>query len=191
MELLKNTILPALAKRWKLAAVVAVAMAGYVLWCHFAPKPPKPGTIVQATESPKIAAMPRKIVTAKVAVVVDRSTALKRLGLPVPDVSTGELLQAVDTPPTQHGSTTVVMLNVSTGRTTATTIIKPAPWFALERGNILGAEVGIGHFGRYYQGDYQRDIFQIKGVYFSGRGAVTSYQDLTDLRVGFRGEYRW
>lgn len=188
---LKNIVFPALRKRWKLALVACLAILGYLAWSWYGPKPPKPGAIIQAAESSKTVDMPRKIITAKVQVVADRSTALKRLGLPVPDVSTGELLQAVDTAPAQYGSTTAIFLNVSTGRTTATTIINPPPWFALERGNILGAEVGIGAAGRYYQGDYQRDIFQVKGVYFSGRGAVTSYQDLTDWRVGFRGEYRW
>jgi hypothetical protein len=180
-----------LKKWWKLVVVALVLLAGYLAWSWYGPKPPKPGSVIQAVESPKTVDMPRKVLIAKVVVVADRSTALKRLGLPISSVSTGELLQAVDTPPTRYGSTTAIMLNVSTGRTTATTIVKPAPWFSLERGNILGAEVGIGAAGRYYQGDYQRDIFQIKGVYFSGRGAVTSYQDLTDWRVGFRGEYRW
>jgi len=183
-------LLPLLKKWWKLAAVGLVLLAGYLAWSWYGARPPKPGAVVQAVESPKIATMPRKIITAPVAVVADKAAAAKKLKIPEPDLHE-ELQTAIDAPPLKHGGTVAVFLNTSTGQTRLDIIVKPAPWFALERGNILGAEVGIGAAGRYYQGDYQRDFFQIKGIYFSGRGAVTSYQDLTDYRLGFRGEYRW
>jgi len=183
-------LLPLLKKYWKLAAVAALLLCGYLAWSWYGARPPKPGAIMPAVESPKIATMPKKTITSPVVVVADKTAAAKKLKLPEPDLHE-ELQTAIDAPPLKHGGTVAVFLNTSTGQTRSVTIVKPVPWFALERGNILGAEVGIGAAGRYYQGDYQRDIFQIKGVYFSGRAAVTSYQDLTDWRIGFRGEYRW
>jgi len=190
MELLK--------KWWKLAAVALILLSGYLTWCWYGPKAPKPGTVVQAVESPKIATMEKRSITPKhVMVIADKAKAVDKLGLtPAAIRINEELLTAPVAPATRYGSTTAVFLNTSTGQTRSIDIIKPAPWFALERTNYLGGSIGASIFdGTMYRGYYRRDILQIKGVYLQGEGQAISKPDSRYERGDLIGwmnlEYRW
>lgn len=184
------------APKWRRYVWLAVALfvAAYLAWCRFGPQPVKPGAMIAVHTSAKVADMERKAVTPKkVMVLTPKKEAVERLNLPPGEAANDdeEIVEATDAPASHYGTTTVTFLNMSTGQPRTVIRVKEAPWFSFERGNTLGVEVGIGSHGRYYQGDYQRDICQVKGVYLSGRGSVMSYASETDWRAGTRLEYRW
>lgn len=180
-------------RRW-LWAGVALFGAVYLGWCKWGPQPIKPGQTVAAVTSPKVADMERKTVQPKkLMVFTPKAEAVKKLKLPASqgDDAEEEIFEATDTPATRYGSTTTTFVNMSTGMPRSVVTAKAAPWFQFERGNTVGAEVGIGSRGRYSQGDYQRDILSVKGVVIGARATAISYPTETDLRIGARAEYRW
>lgn len=184
------------APRWRLwlwAGIATFALA-YLAWCKWGPQPAKPGAIIKATTSPKIADMERKAVTPKkLMVFTPKAEAVKKLKLP-PDQAGNddeELFEATEAPPNRYGLTTATFVNITTGKPRTVIVVKKAPLFQFERGNRVGAEYGISSKGRYFQGDYQRDIISVKGVVLGVRGAVISYPSETDATAGVRAEYRW
>ena len=184
------------APRWKrntLLAVVAMA-AVYLLWCRFGPQPIKPGQTVAAVTAPKIATMAREEITPRrVVVFKDKAEAVKRLNLPKEQAANPQekLLDATVAPASRYGTTTAVFLNTSTGKPRSTVTANKAPWFAFERGNEIGGEIGVGNRGRYIQGDYQRDLASVKGAIIGIKLGATSYLTETDWQTGVRLKYRW
>lgn len=182
--------------RWQLwcTAALAVFALVYLAWCKWGTPPVKPGQTVDAVTSPKVADMERKpVAPAKLMVFTPKAEAVKRLKLPPQEAANEdeEVFEATDAPPTRYGTQTVTFVNMSTGTPRSVVTAKTAPWFRFERGNTAGVECGLGPKGRYFQGDYQRDICSIRGVILAARVSVTSYPTETDWRAGARVEYRW
>jgi hypothetical protein len=173
---------------------VVLFVVTYLLWCRFSPPPVRHGQIVAAKTSPKIVDMERKAVTpAKVMVFTPKANAVHKLKLPETEAANDkeEVFEATDAPASRHGTTTTTFINMSSGMPRSVIQVKKSPWFSFERGNRVGIEYGIGSHGNYYQGDYTRDVLQVKGVYVSGHMATTVYRSEADFRVGVRAEYRW
>jgi len=182
-----NNFLTAPAWRRYLWLAVAVALAGYLLWCRFGTQPIKPGTTVDAPTSPQIAQMARaEIHPQKVVVFADKAAAVKKLGLPPEQAMDPKeaLFQSTSTPATRHGSTTTTFLNTSTGRPRSVTTILPAPWFALERTNYAGVGIGMSSSdGVVYQAFLKRDLAQVKGVYLQGEAQVIARPSSIDRKL--------
>lgn len=177
-----------------MALALALFFGAYLVWLRFSPAPAKPGAILQAVTSPKIADMEKRAVTPKrLMVFTPKAEAVKKLKLPPEQAGNAqeEVFEATETPATRYGSTAVTFLNLSTGHPRTVIQVKEAPWFRFEQGNTTGVEYGIGSGGRYFQGDYQRDICSIKGVVVQGKVSVTSYPGETTAQAGVRAEYRW
>ena len=184
------------APKWRRYLWLFLVLFGmaYLAWCKWGPQPVKPGATIAAQTSPKIADMPRKMITPKKLVVFkDKQAAVEKLGLPPEEggKKDEELLEGLKIPALKYGGDSAVFINTSTGQTRTTIQANKAPLFRFERGMELGAEVGMGAKGRYVQGDIQRDVFSVKGVIVGGKAAVTSYPTETDWRIGIRAKYQW
>ena len=182
---------------WLIIAAVIFTLI-YLAWCRWGPQPAKPGSvIISAPPAPAIAQMETKTVyVPQLVVVKDKPAAVKKLGLPASEAFNPkeELLTSTAVQAARYGSKVTTFVNISTGKARTDVTINESPWFSFERGNIIGTEAGIGLRGQYYQADYQRDIFQIKGVYVSVKGTALAYPQSvkdSDLRAGVRVDYRW
>lgn len=171
-------------------SVLGISGSIYLAWSIWGPRPPAPGQTITATPVKAIEAMPQKVITSKVRVIADPVRATEKLKIDPPFVNE-ELQTAVAVPQTRYGATSTTFLNTSTGQSRVVIRAAPAPWFRLERGNSIGAGVGINRDGRYATIDYQRDILSVKGIVLAGKVGVTSYTDKTDARAEVRAEYRW
>jgi hypothetical protein len=182
--------------RWQLwvAAALIIFAAVYLAWCKWGAKPVRPGQTVAAVAPSSVKDEPKKAITPKQVIVYrDRVKVVEKLGLPAAEGANDEeeVIEATEAPASRYGTQTATFVNVSTGQVRSVVKANSAPWFRFERGNTAGAEIGIGPKGRYFQGDYQRDILSVKGVILAGRVSVTSYPGQTDARAGVRAEYRW
>lgn len=186
--------------RWRLCLYGALFLFAvvYLAWCRWGTKPIKPGQIVAAKTSPKVADMERKVVhPQKLMVVHPKAEAVRRLQLPKEEAANAqeEVFEATDAPASKYGTTTITFANLSTGMPRTVIKAKEAPWFRFERGNEIGVEGGIGTRGKYSQIDYQRDILSVKGVVMSGKasGIYTpdAREDKGEFRIGVRVKYQW
>jgi hexokinase len=88
-----------------------------------------------------------------------------------PDAIIAELEEWIDTaevPPAPNGATVLTKIDTTTGETSNQIEMKPPPWFALERGNTLGAGYEIGSQGTKIPLYYRRDILRVKDVHLIG-----------------------
>ena len=179
------------SRRYAYFALIAFGVV-YLLWLKFGRQPVRPGEIISGQTAAAVKDMDRKVVASKLMVFTPKAEAVRKLGLP-PEQSINpdeEIIESTDAPPSQYGTTTTTFVNMSTGLPRSVIKAKETPWFSFERGYTLGAEAGIGSKGRYYQGDVQYDLLQIKGLHIGVKGSVTSYPSETDVRGGVRIEYR-
>lgn len=177
-------------KRLIIYIVLGISGAIYLAWSIWGPIPPAPGQTITAPTAKVVKDMPQKVITSRVKVIADPVRATEKLKIDPPQ-QREELQTAVTVPQNRYGATASVFLNQSTGESRTVIRANTAPWFRLERGNTLGAGIGLDSNGRYATVDYQRDILSVKGVVLTGKVGVTSYTDKTDARAEVRAEYRW
>lgn len=170
--------------------VLGISGVIYLVWSIWGPRPPAPGQTITAPTAKVVKDMPQKVITSRVKVIADPVRAAEKLKIDPPQVHE-ELQTAVVVPQSRYGATSTTFLNTSTGQSRTVIKANESPWFRFERGNTIGAGVGINRDGRYATIDYQRDILSVKGIVLAGKVGVTSYTDKTDARAEVRAEYRW
>lgn len=181
----------------KQKAIAGASIAGIVLaiaygcWLKLGATPVKPGQTIPNLPPPKaVKDEPVKTVQVPVIVYRDRERVITKLGLP-PAEAKEEVQTAAVIPAMKYGGKAAVYLNTTTGKSRMAVVANEAPWLAWERGNTVGIGAGISREGRYFTGDYKRDVLSVKGVVLAGQVGVTSFQDRTDARAEIRAEYRW
>jgi hypothetical protein len=99
-----------------------------------------------------------------------------------------EVIDTADIPPSHNGHTAIVTMDTTTSTAHTQIKEKPAPWFALERGNAIG-----GGVEQHFNGDskakvyYNRDLFRIKDMYIKGEIAGKARIDAPKDKDRFEG----
>lgn len=156
------------APRWKPIAYAAGAccVAGYLYWSLVHMPAPRPGAITRAAPAvtaPKVAGPILK----KPLQVVPKPAVRKAF----PNLDLQEELEVLDTadiPAAENGVQTVTFINISTGIASTVYTPKPAPWFALEDRNRIGAGYEISTEGTRIPVYYRRDLLRVKDLHLVG-----------------------
>ena len=181
------------APPWKLIVVAACALCvvGYLFWCLVHIPVPKPDVFTKAAPAvmaPKVAgptlAVPLKVVP-KAAV----RKALPSLVIPEGD----EVIDTADIPPMPNGVKAVTFMDVSTGEATTQYTPKPAPWFALEDRNTVGAGYEASTEGSRVPIYYRRDILRVKDLHLVGEvgGKIPVGAGKVEGHAGAYAEWRF
>lgn len=154
--------------KWRLIgfAICGLCAAGYLCWSLVPTPIPKPGVFSQAAPAvtaPKVAG-PRLNVPLR---VVPKQAAKKALpSITIPEGS--EVIDTADIPAAPDGVQVITFLNLSSGEATTRYAPKPAPWFALESRNTLGAGYEAGTEGTRVPIYYRRDLMRVKDLHLVG-----------------------
>lgn len=152
---------------WRLTlyGVFFLAAAGYLAWSIWGPRPQQHVEGFKPTK-PAVATakVPGPVVKAPIKIVPKKDVAAKYPEAPI--TNSEEWVDTVDVPPAKNGAVVLTKIETQTGEVTNIIEMKPAPWFALERTNIIGAAIDVGTRGQKVSGYYKRDIFRIKDAYF-------------------------
>lgn len=181
--------------RWRVYGVFGLLIAAYCAWLFLHKPDIKPGQVITAPPAkavknePQVAVKPKQIIAYR-----DTVKVVEKLGLP-PAQPQERIIQAVDVPKLKYGGTAATFLDMSTGKSRTQIRANKSPIFAFLDDNTLGLEAGYGTKGQYYQGDYKRDVLQIKEVVTAIKGTFIKYPHSVkyddEFRVGIRFEYRW
>jgi len=155
--------------RWKLAsfALLAIFAAVYLYWSIARTRSPEAGAVTrpasavkaEKVEGPKLR-VPLKIVPAKAA-----QKTFPQIGTIAPSQP---VVDTARIPLAENGGSTVTFMNVSTGVASTVFIPAPAPWFALESRNTLGAGYEASTAGVRVPIYYRRDILRVKDLHLVG-----------------------
>ena len=181
------------APQWKLivVAICALCAVGYLFWSLVHIPVPKPGVFTQAAPVvtvPKVAgptlAVPLRVVP-KAAV----RKALPSLVIPEGD----EVIDTADIPAMPNGVQTITFMDISTGEATTQYTPKPAPWFALEDRNTLGAGYEASTDGARVPVYYRRDVLRVKDLHLVGEvgGKIPLGPGKTEGHAGAYAEWRF
>jgi hypothetical protein len=146
------------------AGVILIGLI-YLGWSLWGNKPQSPAQgFVAARPAIKTAKVQGPTVAIK---VVPREAVLKTFptaDIPEPLV----VVETADIPQAPNGATAIVTMDPQTGETETIVQNNEAPWFALERGNTIGAGLRIGTQGQRIPVYYRRDLLRIKDVHLVG-----------------------
>lgn len=151
---------------WRLTLYVVffACFVGYLAWSIWGPRPQQHVEgFKPAKPAVSAAKVPGPIVKVPVKIVPKKDVEAKYPEAPITDSE--EWVDTVDVPPTKNGAVVLTKIETQTGEVTNLIEMKPAPWFALERTNIIGAAIDVGTRGQKVSGYYKRDIFRIKDAY--------------------------
>lgn len=157
------------APKWRMIvlAVLALCAAGYLCWSLVHTPTPKPGVVTlpaPAVTAPKVAG---PIMKAPLRIVPKPAVERKfpQIGSIAPNE---EVVDTAEIPATDNGGSTITFTNITTGLSSTVFIPKPAPWFALEDRNTLGAGYETSTEGTRVPVYYRRDLVRVKNLHLLG-----------------------
>jgi hypothetical protein len=157
------------APKWRLITLVVLALcaAGYLCWSLVHTPTPKPGAITHpapAVTAPKVVG-PMLQVPLR---VVPKAAVQRKFPQIGPISPREEVVDTADIPAMENGGSTLTFTNITTGLSSTVFIPKPAPWFALESRNTLGAGYEKSTEGDRVPIYYRRDLVRIKNLHVLG-----------------------
>ena len=179
--------------RWRIGVYAALLLFGivYLVWCHFQ-KPVPTTAFVAAPPAVKTAKVAGPVMTVPLRVVPKKAViaTFPELASQVEAPQT-EVIDTAEIPKTDNGVKVVTFMNVSTG--VASTVYKanPAPWFAFEKGNTVGAtylQTTAGPTAAVY---YKRDLFRVKDFHMGLVAGAGESGGKAVAAGGLVGEVKW
>lgn len=196
LKAFKNKVSTIPEWRLTLYSVFFVLVAGYLAWAIWGPKPQQHSEGFKPTK-PAVSTVkvPGPVVKVPIKIVPKKDVEAKHPEAPIADSE--EWVDTVDVPPAKNGAVVLTKIETQTGEVSSLIEMKPAPWFALERTNILGAAIDIGTRGQKGSIYYKRDIFRIKDAYLQLKPIEIiapiggSTDEKLEIKTGAAAEWRF
>jgi hypothetical protein len=150
--------------------------AAYMVWSLVHTKPPTAGAVIQAAPAVTVPKVAGPVLNVPLQ-VVPKAAVAKHFPKMAPIPANEEVIDTADIPAeaAENGVQTVTFMNVSTGTASTVYTPKPAPLFALENRNAVGAAYMVTTAGPASVVYVKRDIFRVKDFHVgvvAGAGMV-------------------